>query len=111
MADFSTVLDHGPPQTGSAPTTSRETQLIYDWNELDRKGRILPKNATFFDETLRDGLQNPLIKDPPIGDKLAMSVIIEDSINSPASRLTPAWISRSRRSERPRRPACRRCRC
>ena len=82
MADFSTVADRRPPPPGDAPgepaSSSRESQLIYDWNEVDRKGRILPKNASFFDETLRDGLQNPSVKDPPIGDKLAILHLMED---------------------------------
>ena len=41
-----------------ATERDRAAGLIFDWNEVNRKGRILPKNATFFDETLRDGLQN-----------------------------------------------------
>ena len=48
----------------------RAADLIFDWNEVNRKGRILPKNATFFDETLRDGLQNPSVVDPGIEEKL-----------------------------------------
>jgi 2-isopropylmalate synthase len=74
MADFSTAAD----RAGGDASNSRESQLIFDWNELDRKGRILPRNATFFDETLRDGLQNPSVKDPPIGDKLAILHLMED---------------------------------
>jgi 2-isopropylmalate synthase len=46
--------------------------LIFDWNELDRKGRIIPKGIEFFDETLRDGLQNPSVDDPNIDSKLRM---------------------------------------
>jgi 2-isopropylmalate synthase len=86
MADFSTAADRAqimagqavPAPAGTDVANSRESQLIFDWNELDRKGRILPKNATFFDETLRDGLQNPSVKDPPIGDKLAILHLMED---------------------------------
>ena len=44
--------------------------LVYDWNELARKGRIIPPDVEFFDETLRDGLQNPSVTDPKIEDKL-----------------------------------------
>jgi 2-isopropylmalate synthase len=46
--------------------------LIFDWNEFDRRGRIIPKGVEFFDETLRDGLQNPSVTDPPIEKKLAL---------------------------------------
>jgi 2-isopropylmalate synthase len=67
MADFSTAADQ-----------RRESQLIYDWNEVDRKGRLFPKNATFMDETLRDGLQNPSVVDPPIGDKLAILHLMDE---------------------------------
>jgi 2-isopropylmalate synthase len=86
MADFSTLAapsEHvgtEPRETGHvdpAPVT-RESQLIFDWNEVERKGRILPDNATFFDETLRDGLQNPSVKDPPVADKLALLHLMED---------------------------------
>jgi 2-isopropylmalate synthase len=65
MSDFSTDRD-------------RAADLIFDWNEVNRKGRILPKNATFFDETLRDGLQNPSVVDPGIEEKLKILHLMED---------------------------------
>jgi 2-isopropylmalate synthase len=65
MSDFSTERD-------------RAADLIFDWNEVNRKGRILPKNATFFDETLRDGLQNPSVVDPGIDHKLKILHLMED---------------------------------
>lgn len=46
--------------------------LIYDWNEVGRKGRLIPKGVTFFDETLRDGLQNPSVSDPSVEAKLEL---------------------------------------
>ncbi|MBM4375488.1 MAG: 2-isopropylmalate synthase [Deltaproteobacteria bacterium] len=46
--------------------------LIFDWNEFDRRGRVIPKGVEFFDETLRDGLQNPSVADPPIEKKLEL---------------------------------------
>src|SRR4051812_46184041 len=46
--------------------------LIYDWNEVGRKGRLIPKGVTFLDETLRDGLQNPSVADPNIESKLKL---------------------------------------
>ncbi len=54
-----------------ASTVSRE-ELIFDWNEFGRKGRIIPKGISFFDETLRDGLQNPSVDDPDIDRKLEL---------------------------------------
>jgi 2-isopropylmalate synthase len=65
MSDFSTDRD-------------RAADLIFDWNEVNRKGRILPKNASFFDETLRDGLQNPSVVDPGIEEKLKILHLMED---------------------------------
>jgi len=32
---------------------------IYDWNEKDRRGPLLPEPPRFVDETIRDGLQPP----------------------------------------------------
>ncbi len=47
-------------------------ELIFDWNEFGRKGRIIPKGVEFFDETLRDGLQNPSVDDPSLDRKLEL---------------------------------------
>ncbi|MBW2522852.1 MAG: 2-isopropylmalate synthase [Deltaproteobacteria bacterium] len=47
-------------------------ELIFDWNEFDRRGRIIPPGVSFFDETLRDGLQNPSVRDPDIDHKLKL---------------------------------------
>jgi len=55
----------------------RERAFVFDWNEVNRKGRLTPKNVTFFDETLRDGLQNPSVKDPTIGEKLEILHLME----------------------------------
>jgi len=57
--------------SGDIQETQRD-ELIYDWNEVGRKGRLIPKNVTFFDETLRDGLQNPSVADPTIDAKLQL---------------------------------------
>jgi 2-isopropylmalate synthase len=65
MSDFATEGD-------------RARSLVFDWNEVNRKGQILPKNASFFDETLRDGLQNPSVVDPGIDEKLKILHLMED---------------------------------
>ena len=56
----------------------RADQHVFDWNEVNRKGQIVPSNMTLFDETLRDGLQNPSVKDPGIGEKLRLLHLMED---------------------------------
>ena len=66
------------PPAACATDRDRTEGLIFDWNEVNRKGRILPKNASFFDETLRDGLQNPSVKDPGIEEKLRILHLMED---------------------------------
>jgi 2-isopropylmalate synthase len=46
--------------------------LIYDWNVRNRRGPLSPlrdRKLTFFDETLRDGIQSPSVRDPSIEDK------------------------------------------
>ena len=43
--------------------------LIYDWNEVGRRHPPFGP-VEFFDETLRDGLQNPSVRDPSIEEKL-----------------------------------------
>src|SRR5215471_18936681 len=61
----------------------KHSHLIYDWNsvpgaEFRPAGRVLLN-----DESLRDGLQSPSVKDPPIDDKLRILHLMEDlGINS-----------------------------
>jgi 2-isopropylmalate synthase len=50
-----------------------EVELIHDWNRGDPSfdwSRIA--RVELDDETLRDGLQNPSVVDPPIGDKIRL---------------------------------------
>lgn len=53
-------------------------ELIYDWNEVDRRGWLVPEHIALLDETLRDGLQNPSVQDPSIDDKLRILHLMED---------------------------------
>lgn len=53
-----------------------KSRLIHDWNQ---KSSVAPKQKiTFDDETLRDGLQSPSVKDPPIEQKLKILHLMED---------------------------------
>jgi 2-isopropylmalate synthase len=49
-----------------------ERELIYDWNDAGERWEKPPFRIQFDDETLRDGLQSPSVKSPPIEDKLAI---------------------------------------
>jgi len=49
-----------------------DDQLVYDWNGVNRRGRLIQSGITFFDETLRDGIQNPSVVDPKQSDKIEL---------------------------------------
>jgi 2-isopropylmalate synthase len=69
------------PKPSSPPfqaEADRALELVFDWNEVNRRGPLAPKNTTLFDETLRDGLQNPSVVDPGIGAKLEILHLMED---------------------------------
>ena len=47
-------------------------ELIYDWNVRNRRAPLSPlvdRELSFFDETLRDGIQSPSVTDPDIETK------------------------------------------
>ena len=47
-----------------------ERELIFDWNDAGERWEKPPFRIQFDDETLRDGLQSPSVKSPPIERKL-----------------------------------------
>jgi isopropylmalate/homocitrate/citramalate synthase len=51
--------------------------LVYDWNELDRRGPILLRPPRFVDETIRDGLQSPSVRDPNIAQKIELVQLMD----------------------------------
>lgn len=54
------------------------SQLIYDWNIADRRQPVvLKRKFELHDETLRDGLQNPSVVDPSIGEKLEILHLLD----------------------------------
>jgi len=69
-------IDATPARAGEGP--DRAGEFIFDWNEVNRKGRLVPQRFSLFDETLRDGLQNPSVEDPGIEDKLRILHLMED---------------------------------
>jgi len=56
-----------------------ETELIYDWNSVEKLTTLAPnRKVTFLDETLRDGIQSPSVVDPDIDDKLKIVALAND---------------------------------
>src|SRR5580698_6752166 len=45
-------------------------ELIHDWNTYTGAEIPTTRHVALNDETLRDGLQNPSVRDPSIGEKL-----------------------------------------
>ncbi|HEY7698711.1 MAG TPA: LeuA family protein [Vicinamibacteria bacterium] len=60
--------------TGSS---SRERDLIYDWNRVGPDAGASAKPIELNDETLRDGLQSPSVISPPVEKKLEILHLME----------------------------------
>ncbi|MGZ3440819.1 MAG: 2-isopropylmalate synthase, partial [Polyangia bacterium] len=61
-----------------SPAELTESDIIYDWNSLERRGSLFKHKISFFDETLRDGVQCPSVVDPKIEDKLKIVHLMND---------------------------------
>lgn len=57
--------------------TGQDHDLIYDWNEIERTSTPIGGGFTLMDETLRDGIQSPSVKNPSIDDKLEILHLME----------------------------------
>jgi len=58
------------PALEAAPESAQESALIFDWNaEGDAQRGAAPK-VSLLDETLRDGLQSPSVKNPTLAEKI-----------------------------------------
>ncbi|GAB4208634.1 MAG: hypothetical protein OHK0013_27290 [Sandaracinaceae bacterium] len=54
------------------------SEYVYDWNNVERRAPVVLKGRfELHDETLRDGLQNPSVIDPPIADKLEILHLLD----------------------------------
>jgi 2-isopropylmalate synthase len=59
------------------------SELIYDWNRIHPASLRPSGNVLLNDETLRDGLQSPSVRDPSIQEKIAILHLMETlGINS-----------------------------
>src|ERR1700737_4003536 len=59
----------------SCYVTVNTSELIYDWNQID--ATRLPGRVLLNDETLRDGLQSPSVRDPSIEQKIQILHLME----------------------------------
>src|SRR5438046_10184377 len=55
----------------------REHDLIYDWNEAGERWEPPAHRIQLDDETLRDGLQSPSVRNPSIEEKLAILHLLD----------------------------------
>jgi isopropylmalate/homocitrate/citramalate synthase len=53
------------------------SELIYDWNTIYAKSMIPAGKVLLNDESLRDGLQSPSVKDPTIEEKIEILHLME----------------------------------
>ncbi len=60
------------------PEELTESDFIYDWNSIEKIAPLSKSRITFFDETLRDGIQSPSVVDPRIEDKLKLVHLMDD---------------------------------
>jgi 2-isopropylmalate synthase len=47
-------------------------ELVYDWNTIDPTLILPQRHVGFDDETLRDGLQSPSVREPPVEQKIEL---------------------------------------
>src|SRR5215468_1252031 len=69
----------------SMANSTNNSEWVYDWNAASPAPIHGDRPILLDDETLRDGLQNPSVFDPPIGDKIEILHLMEslgiDSVN------------------------------
>jgi 2-isopropylmalate synthase len=62
-----------------SPTELKESDVIHDWNAVERVGSLFAgRKVEFLCETLRDGIQSPSVVDPKIEDKLKLVHLASD---------------------------------
>jgi isopropylmalate/homocitrate/citramalate synthase len=53
-------------------------ELVYDWNTVEPLFEAPGRRISFDDETLRDGLQSPSVKEPPVEQKIELLHLMDD---------------------------------
>lgn len=60
-----------------------DSDLIFDWNKIGPGASHFERSVLLNDETLRDGLQSPSVRDPSISEKIEILHLMEElGINS-----------------------------
>jgi len=54
----------------SEATLTKEQEYLHDWNLIGESEIAAPRTVEIDDETLRDGLQSPSVRQPNLGEKL-----------------------------------------
>ncbi len=55
----------------------KASELIYDWNQVQRSALRTPDAVLLNDESLRDGLQSPSVHDPSVEQKIHILHLME----------------------------------
>ncbi|HEV3219304.1 MAG TPA: LeuA family protein [Candidatus Acidoferrales bacterium] len=69
--------NHQPQPDGNPQSDFSPKDLIFDWNLQSPLHFTHGRKVTLDDETLRDGLQNPSVFDPPIEEKFRILHLME----------------------------------
>ena len=68
--DIEPVTDKEAMVTQAETAQSRQRQYLYDWNKIGEAEINAPSTVEIDDETLRDGLQSPSVRQPGLGEKI-----------------------------------------
>jgi len=66
------------PRQPSIEVVQPSRNMTFDWNRANGSVRLMGQGVTLLDETLRDGLQNPSVNDPPLAEKIAILHCMEE---------------------------------
>ena len=58
--------------TTGESTSDKEHKYLYDWNLIGEGGTTRPGVVELDDETLRDGLQGPSVRQPTLDEKIGI---------------------------------------
>src|SRR5579864_5199040 len=74
---FSSLRSVGARRHVGIAINMKVSELIYDWNRIYPRSLRPAGHVLLNDETLRDGLQSPSVRDPSIQDKIEILHLME----------------------------------